>query len=979
MRRALLQCFLPWSGFSSCRTAAAALLAACLSGSLPARSQSPSAPAPPVTKPPASAPAAKPGDYSKEALVVEKLYTRVREESDGTGTRQTTARIRLLADAGVKDMAVLAFTFTASNQQIDVGYVRVIKPDGSVVVTPDYNIQDLPADVTREAPMYSDIHQKHVAVKGLGVGDTLEYQITLRTLKPDVPGQFWFDYNFEKNLIDLDEQLDIDLPANRVVTVASADVQPTITTSGDRKLYHWASSNLARPDPDAPPKSTKDEKPSVQVTSFTNWEQIGAWYASLQKDSVVITPAIQARANELTKGLTTDDEKIRAIFDDVALHIHYVGLDFGIGRYQPHSADDVLSNEYGDCKDKHTLLATLLKAVGIEAWPVLISNSRTLDMNTPSPAQFDHVITVVPRDGKLIWMDSTAEIAPVGVLIGTLRDKQALAVPVGKPAYVERTPADLPFLQSQRFDAKGKLSDQGTFDAHIDQSYHGDAELVMRLIFRGIPQSQWKDLLQRISNNIGFAGDVKDPVVSPVEQISEPLLVSYDYSREKYGEWDSHRISPPLPPLGLELAPGVKQTKPADDIDLDSPGEIVYSSSVKVPDGWYLSPPSSTDLTESWAEYHAKYSFANGIFTAERRLLIKKDKVPLDQWEKYLAFRRAVYDDEVQMSSLIESGEAVPNSGTRAVGSTVSFAMQFDELRQQLFSAIRPLNDVASVLDATPPSDAKDVLSAESQCRDVVDQAEAKSTELPPDDPKSLYWSQVLASAWTCLGWAELEAKESGAAEIYLRPAWNLSQSRMSGFELGRVLESQGKKAEAEHFFTLAKVTGVNSPPGVSSFSSDVVDHHLAEEYKNLTGKPLVSTALNHGQYTGSLEAELDKELAIKPFVHATRLTGAGFFAVAFEQGKPVKATFLGGDKGFDSLIPTIEAHQFPAQLPNGSKARLLREVKVICTPYAGCDANFLLPSSIQMPPAMGEVINVSPPSSSPGKQTVRTIHVPQQ
>ena len=47
-----------------------------------------------------------PGDYSKEALVVEKLYTRVREESDGTGTRQTTARIRLLADAGVKDMAV---------------------------------------------------------------------------------------------------------------------------------------------------------------------------------------------------------------------------------------------------------------------------------------------------------------------------------------------------------------------------------------------------------------------------------------------------------------------------------------------------------------------------------------------------------------------------------------------------------------------------------------------------------------------------------------------------------------------------------------------------------------------------------------------------------------------------------------------------------------------------------------------------------
>ena len=75
----------------------------------------------------------------------------------------------MLADVGVKEMAVLTFTYTSSNQQVDIGYVRVKKPDGTVVVTPDYNAQDMPADVTREAPMYSDIHQKHVAVKGLSL------------------------------------------------------------------------------------------------------------------------------------------------------------------------------------------------------------------------------------------------------------------------------------------------------------------------------------------------------------------------------------------------------------------------------------------------------------------------------------------------------------------------------------------------------------------------------------------------------------------------------------------------------------------------------------------------------------------------------------------------------------------------------------------------------------------------------------------
>jgi len=418
-------------------------VSACLLGAFSAAGQGN-----PAQSQPVAAAAAKQPDYSKEGVVLEKVYTRVRMEADGTGIRESTSRVRVLADSGVKAMAVLTFTYTASNQQVEIGYVRVIKPDGTVVVTPDYNVQDMPADVTREAPMYSDIHQKHVAVKGLGVGDTLESKVTLRTLKPEVPGQFWLEYSFEKNLIMLDEQLDLDLPADKPVTVASNDSQPTVTTANGRKLYHWASSNMARPDPDAPPKSTKHWKPSVQVTTFTSWEQVGSWYQSLQHDRIVVTPAIQAKVAALTKGLTTDEEKLRAIFNDVALHIHYVGLDFGTGRYQPHPADDVLSNEYGDCKDKHTLLATELKAAGIEAWPVLVSSSRELAPATPSPAQFDHVITLVSLGGKLVWMDSTAEVAPVGVLMAVLRDKQALAIPGSKPAYLERTPAELPSPRS---------------------------------------------------------------------------------------------------------------------------------------------------------------------------------------------------------------------------------------------------------------------------------------------------------------------------------------------------------------------------------------------------------------------------------------------------------------------------------------------------------------------------------------------------
>jgi hypothetical protein len=942
-------CLLSIAGrFWSMSAGAIALASVC--GPLVAVGQSvPALPAtiPATSAPPAStvsAPSVAGPDVSKEALVFDKLNTRVREEADGTGTRQTTARIRILADAGVKDMAVLTFTYTASSQQVDIAYVRVIKPDGSVVATPDYNIQDLPADVTRQAPMYSDIHQKHVAVRGLGVGDTLEYQTTVRTLKPDVPGQFWLEYTFEKDLIVLDEQLDLDLPAEKAVTVASAELQPTITMANGRKLCHWGSSNLARPDPDAAPKSRKKWKPSVQVTTFTSWQQVGAWYDSLQQGALTVTPAVQARADGLTKGLTSDEDKVRAIFSDVALHIHYVALEFGIGRYQPHAADDVLSNEYGDCKDKHTLLAAMLKAKGIEAWPVLISSNRELDPATPSPAQFDHVITLVPLNGKMIWMDSTEEVAPVTVIAGTLRDKQALAVPARGDAHLERTPADLPFVQSARFNVTGKLSDQGTLTAHLVETWHGDAEMIFRSAFRGVPQSQWKTFIQGMSNSIGFGGEVKDPEVSPVEQIGAPFEFSFDYTREKFGEWDDHRISPPLPPVGWELAPGVKQIKPADDIEIGSPGDQDYAATVQIPSGWQLFPPQSVDLTEDWAEYHSKYTFKDGVFTADRRLVIRKDKVPLTDWDKYLAFRRGIYDDEVRMEPIMNP-RAAP-SGVRGG----SYDPGVNGVLADVLQTTLPLQDVVAILTADPPASGDVLGKAAASARDTLDAVETRTTTLAPSDPHSLYWAKALADAWCVRGWTALAASDLPAAENYLRAAWRLNPDVLNGYLLGRVLEARGEKAAASHQYELAYIASAGSMLASSASQSFDLHQLLSDGYRRTTGKELTATPLNHGGYTGSLQAELDRSSEIHQIVRSTHLTGDAWFVLAFEAGKPAKISFLSGGKEFSSLISILQAHTFAPELPPGSKALLLREVRIACSPWAGCDAYLKLASDIRMP-----------------------------
>src|SRR5262249_28603579 len=136
-----------------------------------------------------------------------------------------------------------------------------------------------------------------------------------------------------------------------------------------------------------------DLRPDVQISTFTDWQQIAHWYAKLQGERAAVDDTIRKMAAEQTRGAKTPSEKARRLYDYVARNIRYVSLSFGVGRLQPHQAAEVLENGYGDCKDKHTLLEALLGAEGIASYPVLINSERKLDLDVPSPAQFDHVIT----------------------------------------------------------------------------------------------------------------------------------------------------------------------------------------------------------------------------------------------------------------------------------------------------------------------------------------------------------------------------------------------------------------------------------------------------------------------------------------------------------------------------------------------------------------------------------------------------------
>jgi len=665
----------------------------------PAPSQAlPSLPEPAKKAETAANPSDRSHDYSQESFVIEKIHSSYRFERDGTGRKETIARIRVQSEAGVQQWGQIQFGYNSANERVEIPYVRVLKQDGSVVKAGDDAVQDLSAPIEREAPVYTDYRQKHITVPGLRPGEILEYDMVTVIHTPLATGEFWTEYEFDKNNIVLDEALDVDVPTSRPVKLKNkVGLDPKITEEDGRRIYHWTGSHLEREDDDKDKEKARkkkkrhedEERPDIQLTTFETWEQIGRWYALLERDRRAPSPEVRAKAEELTKGATSDMEKIEALYDFVAKNFRYVSLSLGVGRYQPHASSDVLHNQYGDCKDKHTLLASLLEAEGLHASSVLINSSRKLDPDVPSPSQFDHVITMLPMGKEEVWMDTTSEVAPFRLLAFSLRKKQALVIPPAVPAssvppHLEETPADTPMPDSEYSEVEGKVNEIGKLEAHVRYEFRGDEELMLRSVFRRVPQANWQRVIENVNSSLG--GDVSNLKVSDPAATREPFTLSYDVSRVNFLDWSKKKTEITLPLVQFNLpdfsGDDSDSESDAEPLKLGPKAEYTYQVKLEIPARYTARAPLAISLKRDYAEYQANYKIEGAVFTAGRKLTLRQDELPSARAADYESFRRAVGSDLAQQLSvesavagapvpppdmkaddLVESGRAAANNG----------------------------------------------------------------------------------------------------------------------------------------------------------------------------------------------------------------------------------------------------------------------------------------------------------------------------
>ena len=807
-------------------------------------------------------------DDSQEEAVFERIVNRARFENDGTGVEETEAVIRVQSEAGVREFGQLVFGYSSATEKLDVEYVRVRKADGQVVVTPEGTAQDFAPDVLKDAPMYTDYRQRHISVAALRPGDTLEYRTVTHMNVALAAGNFWYEHTFPKGVAVKEDRLEIDVPKAREIKLKTTKYAPEIEDKGERRIYTWVVKDI---EPERGKRSEDAEEttgPDVQLTTFLEWKQVAAWYAKLQGERMVVDESVRKQAEELTKGAATPEEKARRLYNFVALNIRYVSISLGAGRYQPHAAAEVLASGYGDCKDKHTLLAAMLKAVGIQSYPVLIDSARPLDSDEPSPAQFDHVMTLARVGTNLTWLDATQEVTPYGLLLYQLRNKQAVVASEDAEGGVRRTPADSPIPTFVHFELKGKVSEYGALDARLEFTAQGDRDWPMRAGFRDMPRSHWDDFTKMLSASWGLAGEVDDVKVDPLEDTSKPFHLKYHLRQERYFMVPTAGVAfRPIPPLGVDAPRGTG--KSTDPIDIGPAEEVEYKVRLEFPANYTIKTPVGVAMTRDYGEYASSYAVnaAHGgasagsgaaggfVLEGERKLSVKVNELPASRRADFESFRNVTRsnDDQV-LTCAIAAPTGAAAEAEKMEGSPAELhragvtALESKDYRRAIELLKRAMNGDANLKDGW-----YDLGRAYAAANNHAEAIGAFRKEIDEDPNHKL--------ANLELG---IELQQSGktdeAVAAYRKQIEIAPYEKESHKELGLLLAQTGKDAEARGELEAAAAIPPDDPETKMA---------LAQVYARL-GETAKSQALMKGLtgsaggdagtdvYAGALRADID-------------------------------------------------------------------------------------------------------------------------
>ena len=561
--------------------------------------------------------------------VLDQTVTKVNR--DGTSSSYMHNTIKILTDRGIKQFQRY-YARSWRGEAFKWKTARVIKPDGSVL----------------EGKRSKQRRYRTADFPPLAVGDVVDVAYRTDERQQSFFGDYFgTEFYFAASVPLQLSTFTLIAPAERQFHfhTRNSDVKPTTTVSEDGKtrVYAWTVKNSPKFRNEQRMPQPRELYPQVQVTTYESWDAFAMWWWSMIRDQHVASEEIKAKVVELIEGKQTRLEKVRAIYEFVAGEITYQAWAFGEHGYRPYTTTAIFDKREGDCKDKAILFNTMLKEIGVDAYPVLIRAERDRsgeDLTLPMVGHFNHCISYVPDadgQGRELWLDGTAEYH--SALLPPAMDRGAQVVVI-KPAGAElRTIPEAP-AEASGLDQnwKLKINPDGSAVAEGEMIWRGDMAVFVRQQFS--VEGQRPILLNGLASR--FFGKAK--LVSHDFEDLKDLSQARTSFRLKV-EIDSFvKDDDTLVTTFLDMFAQIVRVarRPAREHDLvvGNPVSFNTHATYELPEGWTVAvPPADGDVETPEATFRTRATQDGRVLTLSRRIELRSTRV---RKAAYPAFRAAL-------------------------------------------------------------------------------------------------------------------------------------------------------------------------------------------------------------------------------------------------------------------------------------------------------------------------------------------------
>jgi len=405
----------------------------------------------------------------------------------------------------------------------------------------------------------------------------------------------------------------------------------------------------------------------ASANGFSSWQQMGDWYRNLTTGLRDASSEISQQVASITGSSQTPLEKMKALASFVQHDIRYVAIELGIGGWQPHAASDVFAHRYGDCKDKATLLSSMLSRVGIDSFYVVINSERG-SVNPQVPANigaFNHVVLAIklppnlsdpslvatiqhPRLGTLLYFDPTNDLTPFGEIGGYLQANYGLLVTPEGGELVE-LPRQPPTMNGIQRVGKLTLDPLGTLTGEVNETRLGDRAWAERARLRAVNKST--DRIKPIEDLLAGSMSLFTITKATIQNLNvtdQPFGFDYFFEAKNYAKNAGGLLLVRPRVLGVKTS-GIMETKDPRKfaVEFEGPSHDTDTFEIAIPAGYVVDDiPPPIDADYSFASYHAKTEVKGNLIRYSRTLEVKELSVPVAHTDDLKKFYRIIAGDE---------------------------------------------------------------------------------------------------------------------------------------------------------------------------------------------------------------------------------------------------------------------------------------------------------------------------------------------